>query len=73
MANVASTAVLLDLAAAHGCRSFVLASSGSVYGDCSVNDKGEPIASKEGDSTASPVSPYAASKRAAELVAYSFW
>jgi NAD(P)-dependent dehydrogenase (short-subunit alcohol dehydrogenase family) len=73
LANVSSTAVLLDLAAAHGCRAFVLASSGSVYGECSVDDEGEPVASKEGDSTAAPISPYAASKRAAELMAHSFW
>lgn len=70
---MASTAVLLDLAAAHGCRSFVLASSGSVYGECAVDSQGEPVASREGDSTASPISPYAASKRAAELMAHSFW
>ena len=72
-ANVLSTAVLLDLAAAAKCRSFVLASSGSVYGECTVDDKGEPVASREGDSTDSPISPYAASKRAAELMAHAFW
>ena len=73
VANVSSTAVLLDLAAASGCRSFVLASSGSVYGECAVDDEGQPTASKEGDSTDAPISPYAASKRAAELMAHSFW
>jgi len=69
-ANVASTAVLLDLAAAAQCRAFVLASSGSVYGECSVDAAGRPVPSAEGDSTAAPVSPYAATKRAAELMAH---
>lgn len=72
-ANVAATAVLLDLAASRPCASFVLASSGSVYGECAVDGRGEPVASREGDSTDCPISPYAASKRAAELMAHSFW
>ena len=41
-ANVASTAVLLDLASAHKCVSFTLASSGSVYGECRGRRVGEP-------------------------------
>ena len=72
-ANVASTAVLLDLASAHECVSFTLASSGSVYGECAVDvDSGEPVASREDDSTDHPTSPYAASKRAAELMAHAY-
>ena len=69
-ANVASTAVLLDLASAHRVRSFTLASSGSVYGECAVDAaSGEPTASREDDPTDRPTSQYAASKRAAELMA----
>ena len=72
-ANVASTAVLLDLASAHKCASFTLASSGSVYGECAVDvASGEPVASREDDATDQPTSPYAASKRAAELMARAY-
>ena len=72
-ANVASTAVLLDLASAHKCVSFTLASSGSVYGECAVDvASGEPVASREDDPTDHPTSPYAASKRAAELMARAY-
>ena len=71
-ANVASTAVLLDLAARQHCASFTLASSGSVYGECHVDQSGEPIASVENDSTSDPISPYAATKRAAELMARAY-
>ena len=31
------------------------------------------LAPSDGDSTAAPVSPYAATKRAAELMAHAFW
>ena len=72
-ANVASTAVLLDLASAHKCVSFTLASSGSVYGECAVDvASGEPVASREDDPTDQPTSPTAASKRAAELMARAY-
>ena len=71
-ANVASTAVLLDLAARQHCVSFTLASSGSVYGECHVDQSGEPVASVERDSTSDPISPYAATKRAAELMARAY-
>lgn len=72
-ANVASTAVLLDLAAALECRAFVLASSGSVYGECAIDASGDPVPSKEFDVADAPISPYAATKRAAELMAHAFW
>lgn len=73
-ANVASTATLLSLAsnAARECRSFVLASSGSVYGECAVDSEGEPVPSREDHPTDAPASPYAASKRGAELMARAF-
>ena len=71
-ANVASTAVLLDLAARQHCASFTLASSGSVYGECHVDESGEPIASVERDSTSDPISPYAATKRAAGLMSRAY-
>lgn len=75
VSNVASTASLLAVASEFGVESFVLGSSGSVYGDnaMGVMDSNVPIASIETDSTDTPMSPYAASKRAAELFAYSFW
>ena len=58
--------------AARECRSFVLASSGSVYGECAVDSEGEPVPSREDHPTDAPVSPYAASKRGAELMARAF-
>jgi UDP-glucuronate 4-epimerase len=64
--NVNGTAVLLDAAARHQIPRFVLASSSSVYGE----RKGGPF--RETDRVERPISPYAASKRAAELIAHTF-
>jgi UDP-glucuronate 4-epimerase len=61
--NVTGTATLIEVARAHGVEDFVLASSSSVYGG---NEK-TPFA--EDDPVDSPISPYAASKRALELLA----
>lgn len=61
--NVAGTALVLELARAHGVRRVVFASSSSVYGDST------PLPAREDAPALSPESPYAASKRAAELVA----
>lgn len=73
-ANVTSTAALLQVASEFGVRAFVLGSSGSVYGDALVAGGGDaPVASRETDSTNEPRSPYAASKRSAEVFAFSFW
>ena len=70
VANVASTAALLAAAADFGVDAFVLGSSGSVYGDGAKDDI--PTPSLETDATDDPESPYAASKRAAELVCAAF-
>ena len=64
--NVGGTAALLDRAAAHKIRRFVLASSSSVYGNTSRPPFGED------DACVEPVSPYGASKRGAELVAQAY-
>lgn len=65
--NVLGTSVLLEAARVAGCRRFVLASSSSVYG----NNAQTPFA--EDDDVSRPISPYAATKRAAELIAYTHW
>jgi UDP-glucuronate 4-epimerase len=59
--NIGGTVNLLDTSRAYGTRQFIFASSSSVYG---VNGKA-PFS--EEANTDSPVSPYAASKAAAEL------
>lgn len=64
--NVKGTLHLLDLARCFGVQHFVLASSSSVYG---ANSK---IPFEESDRVDSPISPYAATKRAAELLAYTY-
>ena len=72
VANVASTAALLSAAADFGVDAFVLGSSGSVYGDGAKDNNIKPTPSLETDKTDDPESPYAASKRAAELVCAAF-
>ena len=64
--NIEGTTRLMEVARRRGNASFVMASSSSVYGD-SVND-----AFTEEDSVDNPVSPYAASKKACELLAYTY-
>lgn len=64
--NIEGTTRLLDLARQYSCKNFVYASSSSVYG-CSPNE----ILS-ESDIVEKPVSPYAATKKACELLAYTF-
>lgn len=63
--NVAGTQSMLEVARAFGVRRFILGSSSSVYGNTTV-----PFV--ETDPVAEPISPYAASKRAAELVAHTY-
>jgi UDP-glucuronate 4-epimerase len=60
--NVEGTAVLLSACRAAGVRRFVFASSSSVYGAHS------PVPFREDDPAVCPASPYAASKRAGELL-----
>lgn len=64
--NVNGTAVLLEAAAQHGKPRFVFASSSSVYGER------EDGPFKETDRVDRPISPYAATKKAGELLAHSF-
>lgn len=64
--NVRGTSLLLEEAQRRGAR-VVFASSSSVYGE---RADGEPF--RESDPAVAPVSPYAATKRAGELLAHSF-
>jgi UDP-glucuronate 4-epimerase len=64
--NVTGTSVVLAEAARRGAPRVVFASSSSVYGE---REQG-PF--RESDPVERPVSPYAATKRAAELVAHTF-
>ena len=63
--NVLGTLNLLELAVKYGVKDFFFASSSSVYG----NQKKAPF--KEPDGADKPISPYAASKRSAELLLYT--
>ncbi len=65
--NVTGTSVVLGAAARAGCRRAVIASSSSVYG----NNAKVPFA--EGDDVSAPISPYAATKRACELISHAHW
>jgi len=64
-ANVDGTQSVLSAASALGVSRVVAASSSSVYG----NNEKTPFA--EGDAVAHPISPYAATKRACELMAHA--
>eukprot|EP01039_Chlorochromonas_danica_P002893 gene2893-3158_t len=64
--NVEGTTRLLDLARQYSCKNFVYASSSSVYG-CS-----DKHVLSESDVVEKPVSPYAATKKACELFAYTY-
>jgi len=66
-ANVTATACMLHAAAKLNARRIVIASSSSVYGD---NTKA-PF--REDADVSQPISPYAASKRACELMGYTHW
>ena len=63
--NVEGTQVVLELARRKGIRAFVMGSSSSVYGDST------PVPFREDVSADSPISPYAATKRAAELLCHA--
>jgi UDP-glucuronate 4-epimerase len=63
--NVTGTQRVIDAAAAHGVRRLVFASSSSVYG----LDSEPPF--KESDPCLKPVSPYASTKRAGELLLFT--
>lgn len=64
--NIEGTTRLLDLARKNECKNFVYASSSSVYG----SSPKEVLT--EDDVVDNPVSPYAATKKSCELLAYTF-
>ena len=64
--NVTGTLHLLELAREHGVRQFVFGSSSSVYG---INAK---VPFSEEDPTRQPISPYAATKGAGELLCHTY-
>jgi UDP-glucuronate 4-epimerase len=64
--NINGTMNLLELARTHGVKQFVFGSSSSVYG---VNEK-VPFA--EDDPIFNPISPYAATKAAGELICHTY-
>lgn len=64
--NVTGTLNLLELCRAFGVRKFVLASTSSLYGA----ENRCPF--REDDNTDGPLSPYAASKKAAEALTYAY-
>jgi UDP-glucuronate 4-epimerase len=66
-ANVLGTSIILDEAARADCSRVVCASSSSVYG----NNEIVPFA--ETDNVDSPISPYAATKKACELIGHTHW
>ena len=65
--NCGGVTTLLELARRHGTKKFVFGSSSSVYGN---NSK---LPFSETDSVDAPVSPYAATKRAGELMCRSYY
>jgi UDP-glucuronate 4-epimerase len=64
--NINGTLNLLELARAHGVKRFVFGSSSSVYG---LNAK---VPFSEADPIFNPISPYAATKAAGELLCHSY-
>jgi nucleoside-diphosphate-sugar epimerase len=64
--NATGTLNLLDLCRASGVRKFVLASTSSLYG------KHNPMPYREDADTNRALSPYAASKKAAEAISYTY-
>ena len=64
--NIKGTTQLLELSAKHGIENFVFASSSSVYGGS------KSTFFSEDEVVDNPVSPYAASKKACELLAYTY-
>jgi UDP-glucuronate 4-epimerase len=64
--NINGTMVLLEATKKHKVNKFVFASSSSVYG----NNKKVPFS--EGDNVDFPISPYAATKKACELICHTY-
>jgi len=64
--NIRGTVVLLESCKAQGIRNFIFASSSSVYGE------NQRVPFTEEDLDIQPISPYGATKRAGELLCYSY-
>ncbi len=64
--NINGTMVMLEAAKKHNIRKFIFASSSSVYG----NNKKVPFS--ENDNVDFPISPYAATKKAGELLCHTY-
>ncbi len=65
-ANCEGTLNLLDCCRRHGVKKFILASTSSLYG------AHNPVPYREDSDTNHPLSPYAASKKAAEALCYTY-
>jgi UDP-glucuronate 4-epimerase len=65
-ANIVGTQVMLEAARKHGIGRFVFGSSSSVYGN------NEKVPFSEDDAVDRPISPYAASKRACEVICHAY-
>ena len=64
--NVNGTAVMLEAARKCGVKKFIFASSSSVYGN------NEKVPFSEADNVDDPISPYAATKKAGELLCHTY-
>ena len=64
--NVVGTTVMLEAARRAGVRRFLFASSSSVYGETAA------VPFREDDPCGAPISPYAATKRAGELLCHTY-
>jgi len=64
--NIRGTIVLLEACKEHGIQNFIFASSSSVYGE------NQRVPFTEKDLDIQPISPYGATKRAGELLCYSY-
>ncbi len=64
--NIRGTMVLLEACKEHGIKNFIFASSSSVYGE------NQRVPFTEKDLDIQPISPYGATKRAGELLCYSY-
>ena len=64
--NINGTGILLEAAKEHGIDKFIFASSSSVYGN------NEKVPFSENDNVDFPISPYAATKKACELICHTY-
>jgi UDP-glucuronate 4-epimerase len=64
--NTTGTLNMLEVCRQFGCKKFILASTSSIYGENPVHPTPETASSSE------PIQPYAASKKGAEAMAYSY-